>query len=161
MKLSFNIGDLVKNYCQRLREIRDAPHAVAGGVAIGIFLGFTPLLGLKTLLSIFFAWVFRCSKTAAAIAVSLHDVLTPIWPVILRWEYDLGYWIISHPHHFPQKLVFTDAHMAHWLHLSTLQILWPTFLGSLLFATPAALLFYWITKLLLVRHQLKRQRESK
>ena len=146
MKLSFDLQSSIKDYYQRLKQIRDTPHAVAGGVAIGIFWGFTPLIGLKTLLSIVVAWLFRCSKTAAAIAVSLHDILTPIWPVILRWEYELGFCILSHPHHFPKKLTFTDAHLAHWLHLSTLEIIWPTFVGSLLFAFPSAFIFYWIVK---------------
>jgi uncharacterized protein (DUF2062 family) len=34
----------------KLLAIRDTPEAIAGGVAIGIFFGFTPLFGLKTAL---------------------------------------------------------------------------------------------------------------
>ncbi len=37
---------------EKLLDLRDAPHALAGGVAIGMFIGFTPLFGLKTLLCI-------------------------------------------------------------------------------------------------------------
>src|SRR5438477_245934 len=70
MKLRFDIKTFAKNTWSRLHQLRDAPHAVAGGVAIGIFWGFTPLTGLKTLLSIFFAWVLRCSKIPAVIAVT-------------------------------------------------------------------------------------------
>ena len=36
----------------KLLAIRDTPEAIAGGVAIGIFFGFTPLFGLKTALTI-------------------------------------------------------------------------------------------------------------
>ena len=100
MKLSRTLMAFVQNRYERLKQIRDRPRAVAGGVAVGMFWGFTPLLGLKTLLSILFAWMFRCSKISAVIAVSLHDLLTPIWPIILRWEYDFGFWILNHPHHF-------------------------------------------------------------
>src|SRR5439155_8507862 len=58
-----------------LITIADTPHSIALGSAIGIFLGFTPLWSLKTLLSIAVAWMLRCNKIAAAIAVTLHDVI--------------------------------------------------------------------------------------
>jgi uncharacterized protein (DUF2062 family) len=152
------LKQFLKSQFERLREIRDPPRAVAGGAAIGIFWGFTPMLGLKTLLSILSAWIFRCSKVSAAVAVSFHDVLTPIWPVILRWEYDLGFWILSHPHHFPERLHEHDAHLRYWLHWSTLKILWPLLVGSLLFAVPFALLTYWAVEQSLERYEHKRQR---
>lgn len=158
MKVSLNLKSLVKHQTERLKQIRDAPRAVAGGVAIGIFLGFTPLLGLKTLLSILFAWMFRCSKVSAAIAVSFHDILTPVWPMVLRWEYDSGFWILSRPHHFPEKLSVADTHIKYWLHFRTLGLLWPTFVGSLLFSIPFALASYWIVEKALKRY--KRRRHS-
>lgn len=156
--MSLNFKSLVKHQIERLKQIRDAPRAVAGGVAIGIFLGFTPLFGLKTLLSILFAWMFRCSKVAAAIAVSFHDILTPVWPMVLRWEYDVGFWILSYPHHFPQKFRVADTHIKYWLHFRTLGLLWPTFVGSLLFSIPFALASYWIVEKALERY--KRRRHS-
>jgi uncharacterized protein (DUF2062 family) len=156
VKTSLNLTQFVKSRFEQLEQIRDAPQAVAGGVAIGMFWGFTPLLGLKTLLSIFVAWAFRCSKIAAVITVSLHDILTPIWPVILRWEYDLGFWILSHPHHFPGRLSMQAAHLNYWLHLKRLEILWPMFVGSLLFAVPFALISYWIVEQLLERYKRRR-----
>ncbi len=140
-----------------LKEIRDGPHAVAGGVAIGLFWGFTPMLGLKTLLSIACAYLTRCSKISAVIAVSFHDILTPIWPVVLRWEYDLGYWILSRPHHFPKRLSLQDARLSYWLHIRTLDILWPMFVGSMLFSIPSALISYWLVKQSLERFAKKRQ----
>jgi len=160
VKTSDSLKQLVKTRYGQLKQIRDAPQAVAGGVAIGMFWGFTPLLGLKTLLSILFAWTFRCSKISAAIAVSLQDVLTPIWPFFLRWEYEFGFWILSRPHHFPKKLDSDDAHIKYWLHLSTLEILWPTFVGSLLFAVPVALISYWIVEQALERYERMRRRTS-
>ena len=76
-------------------SIEDTAHAIALGAAIGIFFGFTPLWSVKTLLSIFVAWLFNSSKLAAAIAVTLHDVTLPIWPAIYWWEYKLGYMVLN------------------------------------------------------------------
>ncbi len=60
-----------------LITIADTPHSIALGSAIGIFFGFTPLWSLKTLLSIVIAWICRCNKIAAAIAVTrLVDVVS-------------------------------------------------------------------------------------
>lgn len=158
MKTSNKLKQFVKSRYEQLERIRAGPQAVAGGVAIGTFWGFTPLLGLKTLLSILFAWMFRCSKISAAIAVSLQDILTPLWPVVLRWEYDLGFWILSHPHHLPKRFELEDAHLKYWLRLRTLDLLWPTFVGSLLFAVPFALISYWIVVQALERYQRIHQR---
>ena len=158
MNAWFNLKQFVKSGYQRLKQIRDTRQAVAGGVAIGMFWGFTPLTGIKTLLSLLLAWTFLCSKIAAVITVSLHDILTPIWPIVLRWEYDLGFWILSHPHHFPNRLNLKEAHLRYWLHFNKLELIWPTFVGSLLFAVPTALISYWIVEVSLERYQRMRDR---
>ena len=88
----------------KLLAIRDTPEAIAGGVAIGIFIGFTPLFGLKTVLTILFAWLTRSNILAAVIASAAHDILLPLMPVIFRWEYDVGFWLLSQPHHLPPRL---------------------------------------------------------
>src|SRR6266513_4591686 len=78
-----------------LMTIADTPHSIALGSAIGIFFGFTPLYPLKTLLSIAVAWVCRCNKIAAAIAVTLHDVMIWAMPAIYFAEYHLGCWTLN------------------------------------------------------------------
>src|SRR6266446_4350921 len=92
----------------KLLAIRDTPQAIAGGVAIGIFFAFTPFFGLKEVLTILFAWLTRSNIIAAVLAVTAHNIILPLMPVIYRWEYDVGYWLLSHPHHWPESL-----HRAH------------------------------------------------
>jgi uncharacterized protein (DUF2062 family) len=138
---------------QRLKEIRDAPHAVAGGVAIGLFWGFTPFTGLKTLLSLAGAWWFRCSRISAVIAVSLHDVLLPVWPVIIRWEYELGFWLVNSPHHWPPTLKISQLHLDHLLNRRAFWILWETFIGSLVIGVPISALSYFIVLRFLERYE--------
>src|SRR2546426_1832323 len=84
-----------------LMTIADTPHSIALGSAIGIFFGFTPLYPLKTLLSNAVAWIFRCNKIAAAIAVPLHDVIIFAMPAVYFPEYKLGCWTLGRtpPHH--------------------------------------------------------------
>jgi hypothetical protein len=141
----------------KLLAIRDTPEAIAGGVAIGIYIGFTPLIGLKTALTILFAWLTRSNVLAAVIASASHDILWPIMPVIFRWEYDVGYWLMSSPHHLPPPLLKTrlDFHaLRNWPNLLTIGK--PLLIGSLVCSAPLALLSYGFTKRLVARHQRKK-----
>lgn len=159
MRLRFDIKKTAKDAWKQLHQLRDAPHAVAGGVAIGIFWGFTPLTGLKTLFSIFTAWIFRCSKIPAVIAVTFHDVLLPVWPMILLWEYQVGFWILSNPHRLPPPLKLSKLHLTQLFHWKTLELLWPTLLGSCVIGLPIALACYWIVERSLERYEKKRHRQ--
>jgi uncharacterized protein (DUF2062 family) len=137
--------DHFKGLGSKLVTLRDTPHAIAGGVAIGVFIGFTPLFGVKTLLSLGVAYLLRCNPIAAVIAVSLHDVVTPLWPVLLRMEYDIGYWVLSNPHHFPPRMETHHIHISEILKWTTFFDLGlPLLIGSLFLAAPAALFFYFV-----------------
>src|SRR3977135_3918275 len=63
-----------------LMTLPDTPHAIALGSAIGMFFGFTPLFGMKTLLSLASAWLLKGNKIAAFVSVTLPDILLPFWP---------------------------------------------------------------------------------
>lgn len=141
----------ISTHYHNLIQIRDTPHAIAGGLAIGTGLGFTPLLGFKTILAVLVAWLFRCSKLSAAVGVTLHDVLFPVWPVILRWQYLIGFWLINH--HLPPKIGMRHLHIEDLMHWKALRLLWPIFLGSLVMAIPLALVIYWISLGVVQRYQ--------
>jgi len=141
----------------KLLAIRDTPEAIAGGVAIGIFIGFTPLIGLKTVLTILLAWLTRCNILAAVIASAAHDILWPVMPAIFLWEYKIGYWLLSHPHHLPPPLHEARLQMHAWRNWTRLLTVGkPLLLGSFVCSTPFALLSYWFTKRLIVRHRRKK-----
>jgi uncharacterized protein (DUF2062 family) len=140
-----------------LSELRDKPHAVALGVASGVFFGFIPLVGFKTLLAIGAAKLARGNVVAAAVAVTLHDLLLPLAPFILRWEYQFGYWLLNRPRHLPP-----DLHPAHhgammWFHWSTLfTVGLPLLLGSVVVAIPFGVASYFLALRLLERAAAKR-----
>jgi len=155
-----NLKNWLHNHSLKLLAIRDTPEAIAGGVAIGVFFGFSPFFGFKTLLSLLFAWLMRCNLLAAVIAVTLHDLTWPFIPVIYRFEYDLGFWLRSSPHHFPPPL----RHM-HWDARA-----WPSFgvfyntigkplmLGSIVFGTPCAVATFFLTRQGLIAYRRKHPR---
>ena len=142
----------------RLMQIRDTPHAIAGGIAIGVLFGFTPLFGVKTLVAVLLAWFCRCSKLSAAVAVTFHDILLPIWPVVLRWQYIIGYWILHHQ--LPAKFTKDKFLLSNWLHWKTLQLVWPMFIGSVVMALPLSLIFYYLTLNLVLHYQRKAEEKT-
>ncbi len=124
-------------------DLRDTPHAIAGGAAIGMFFGFLPILGLKTVLCLSTAWLSRCSKLASVVVVSLHDLLMPIAPVLMRFEYDLGYWLLSHPHKLPAKLDDHHMKLADMLKWTTfLDVGLPLLVGAIVTAIPFTVATY-------------------
>lgn len=150
------LKEVLRAYFHRLMQIRDTPHAIAGGVGLGFLFGFTPLFGVKTALALLLAWLLRCSKISAVLAVTFHDLFLPIWPVLLRWQYVVGYWILSNPHRLPGKIKLDHFHVDTLLQWKTLRVLWPTFLGSMVLGIPIALLAYVITLRIVTIYQTKR-----
>lgn len=135
----------VKRHLLRLVELRESPAAIAGGAALGIWVGFLPLSGIKTLIALVLAWVLRCNKLAAIIAVTLHDVLLPLAPVLLRLEYELGYWLLSHPHQLPPALTTRDFDWHQFMQWPFyLHVGLPVFLGAALYGVGAAAMTYGV-----------------
>jgi len=145
-----------------LLDAKDAPHAVAGGTAIGIFFGFLPIFGLKTLSAMGVSWVTRCSMVASVIGVSVHDLLFPFWPLILRWQFQIGFWLMSHPHHFAPKLTrgdFKFSEIFQWDNFVDIGL--PLVIGGIVIAIPISVIFYLgLLAIMRFRQAKKAQRES-
>ena len=134
----------------RLLSVKAPPESVALGFALGVFLGFTPLFGLKTLLALLLAILFRCSKLAAVLGGTLHDVLWPFVPFLLRTEYQIGYWCLSDPHHFPPKLHLGLAQLHAGLSWSSVfTTTRPLLVGSVILGFPVAVISYFAVRKLL------------
>jgi uncharacterized protein len=151
-----NMKRWLREHSLKLLAIRDTPEAIAGGIAIGMFFGFTPLFGLKTLLAIFFAWLTRSNIIAAVLAGTLHDLILPIMPVVFIWEYKIGYWLMNQewPHGVP-RLHLAVHEWRDWTKLLSSRIGKPMLLGSMMIATPVAGACFFIAKGLLTRYRLK------
>jgi len=146
----------------KLLAIRDTPEAIAGGVAIGIFFGFTPLLGLKTASTIIAAWLTRSNIIAAVIACAAHDILFFLMPAIYLWEYEFGYWLLSQPHHWPErlpKIPLEGLSVRTWLSFLG-GVGKPLLVGGLICAAPFAPLSFFLTRGFVARHQQKKQAEA-
>ena len=142
-----------------LMTLPDTPHSIALGSAIGMFFGFTPLFGLKTLLSLALAWLFKGNKIAAFISVTLHDIILPFWPAIALWEYRMGMWVVHG--RVPEKLGLRGLSRIDFMEWTTfLTVGHPLLIGSLFLALPAAVLVYFGLRAVLIRSNARRAGET-
>ncbi|MCF6148660.1 MAG: DUF2062 domain-containing protein [Candidatus Kuenenia sp.] len=75
-------------YLRRLIRLRSTPRAIALGVAIGIFVAFTPTIGIQILLAAFFSSVLNANQPVAIIFVWTTNPLT--FPFIYGFTYWVG-----------------------------------------------------------------------
>lgn len=68
-------------------RLRSSPRAIAGGLAIGTFIAFTPTVGVQLILAVIVATCFGLNRPAAMI---------PVWitnPITVAPIYTLNYWL--------------------------------------------------------------------
>jgi uncharacterized protein (DUF2062 family) len=98
------------------------------------------------------ATLLRCSKLAAFIGGTLHDVLWPFVPFLLRAEYQLGYWCLSRPHHFAPKLHLGHVQLHAALSWSSIfTSAKPLLIGSTILGLPTAAVSYFAIRAILSR----------
>ncbi|MDX2158703.1 MAG: DUF2062 domain-containing protein [Hyphomicrobiaceae bacterium] len=72
----------------RLKRLGSTPHALALGIAIGVFMAFQPILGFQMLLAGLLAWALGASVGAALAGTFIGTPAT--WPLMWLASYWLG-----------------------------------------------------------------------
>ncbi len=82
-----------KDLIQKLLHIEDRPERTALAFAIGVFLGFSPFLGLHTIAGLVIAFVFRLNRVAVLLGVWTN---TP-WSLIPYYVFStrIGMWVLD------------------------------------------------------------------
>jgi uncharacterized protein (DUF2062 family) len=70
-------------------------HSVAGGLAVGLFIAFTPTMGVQIVLSALAAYFLRVNIPIAAACAFVTNPLTA--PIIYPLQLKLGVWLIGVP----------------------------------------------------------------
>lgn len=75
-----------------LLHANDPPHRLALGCAIGMFVAFTPTIGLQMVITIFLAWLLRANKVVGVPIVWISNPAT--FMPMYYWCYLFGCWIL-------------------------------------------------------------------
>ncbi len=127
----------------RLREIvklDDPPHKLALAVAIGVFIAFSPWLGLHIVSCLLFAWIFRVSKFVVLTATFVNNpwTMVPIYAFNLWFGVRLTGGEITIPEIAWSEIGFRE------LFTILKPYLWPFVAGSLAAGAIAGVLSYFV-----------------
>ncbi|NNL66801.1 MAG: DUF2062 domain-containing protein [Myxococcales bacterium] len=73
-------------FLRRLVRLRGSPEAIAGGVAIGVLVAFTPTIGFQTLLVLALATLMRANRPASIVPTWISNPVTAV-PIYLFTYY--------------------------------------------------------------------------
>jgi uncharacterized protein (DUF2062 family) len=78
---------LIRRWLDALLHIADTPERTAAAFALGVFFGFSPFLGLHTLLGILFAFLLNLNRVAVLLGVysNLPWVIAPYYAFV-TWQ---------------------------------------------------------------------------
>lgn len=162
----------LKNFLvRRVLRAKDTPHRIALGVAIGVFVAWTPTIGFQMALTLALAWLLGANKLVGVPFVWISNPLTVV-PIYLP-NYYVGRWILGSkvpPPDFSRVAGGTGGWLAEvntWWSVTWHAFL-PLWVGSLLvavalsvptyFATYHAVIIYRRKMYAFRRHRLDRKR---
>jgi uncharacterized protein (DUF2062 family) len=87
---------MIRRAIRSLLNLDDPPERTALAFAVGVFIGFSPLLGLHTILAALIALVWRCNKVAIFTGIYVNNPWTLAPVVAASWA--IGRLFIHVPH---------------------------------------------------------------
>jgi uncharacterized protein (DUF2062 family) len=138
-------------YLERLVSLDDSPQRIALGFAVGVFLAFTPLLGLHTLLGLLLAFAFGLNRVAVLVGLFINNPWT-LFPIYGLATYVGGLFVGFPPSSHVPPLGFGALFQTRfWVEMAGKWAFWkPLLLGSAILSCAAAAFSYILT-LLIVR----------
>lgn len=134
----------------KLLRLQDDPRKIAGGMALGIFIGITPTIPFHTVVALPLAAFLRVSPVTTFIGLQIGNPLTI--PAIYLASYKVGQYLLyrGNPLVFPETFSFKAWIAVLWQGGVALQV------GGLILAIPPAIAAYFLT-LRIVQRYLRRK----
>jgi uncharacterized protein (DUF2062 family) len=136
----------IREIWQKLSHLNARPDQIAAGFSIGIFASFLPLNPSPIIAATVGAWLLKRNVMAAVAGATTAILYTPLLPLMWLAEYRLGKLIlpVKHPVLLDQARLW-DVLQKGW------DVYAAMFVGSIIIATPVALLTYLVVKRLAKR----------
>lgn len=161
----FIIRRLRRWFIYRVIHVDDTPHRIALGIAIGIFICWTPSMPFQMILTVALSTLLRANKFVGLPFVWISNPLT-IFPVY--WpSYKLGRWITGSDTSgfgglakaFSFSASFVERVQAWWT--AVWQIFWELWVGSLVIGTILAVITYFAMYRVIALYRRFRRRPAK
>ncbi len=151
----------VGKYIRRLLALDDSPERIALAFTIGVFLAFSPLLGLHTFLGLTIAFAFGLNRPAILIGVFVNNPWTLV-PIYAMGTY-VGGWLLGFPPagSLPDFTWGQLLHGSYWAQLVRhWRMLKPMFFGSTVLASVVASVSYPLALFLISKGRAYRARHE-
>ena len=126
---------------QKLSRLDARPDQIAAGFSIGIFASFLPLNPSPMIVATVVAWLLKRNVIAAVAGATTAILYIPLLPLIWLAEFQLGKLIlpVQHPLTLDQARLW-DVLQKGW------DVYAAMFVGSIIIATPVAVLTYLVVR---------------
>lgn len=155
---------MLRSYLRRLLSLDDPPERTALAFSVGVFIAFSPLLGLHTALATLLAFAFRFNKVAIYAGTFVNNPFLTLVPIILA-SYALGALLTGRPVALPDEGValLRDPHLltaSYWRELWARfwDLLLPFAVGGTVLSAVCSLAAYPVTLKLLRANQRRKNR---
>jgi uncharacterized protein (DUF2062 family) len=137
---------------RRLLAIDDPPERTALAFSIGVFIAFSPFLGLHTIMATVIAFAFRFNKIAIYTGTFINNPILTLVPIIIV-SYAVGAFILGRPLSIPDEGVqllrephlFSGDYYRQLFVQSWNNIVWPFAIGGTVLSVVCSVLAYPLT----------------
>jgi uncharacterized protein (DUF2062 family) len=144
---------------RRLLTLDDPPERTALAFAVGVFIAFSPFLGLHTIMATLAAFIFRFNKVAIFTGTFINNPFLTLVPIIIA-SYAIGAFLLGRPLRIsPEGIdLLKDPHLLTTNYYRRLgregwQIVWPFTIGGMVLSVVCSLIAYPVTSSLLRARQ--------
>jgi len=151
---------------RRLLAIDDPPERTALAFSIGVFIAFSPFLGLHTVLATLIAFVFRFNKVAIYTGTFLNNPPLTLVPIIVA-SYAVGAFFLGRPLKIPAEGVellknphpLTGSYYRQ-IFVQSWYIVWPFSIGGMILSVVCSVLAYPLTLRALRAYRARKTEEN-
>ena len=143
---------------RRLLALDDPPERTALAFSIGVFIAFSPFLGLHTIMATLVAFLFRFNKVAIYSGTFINNPFLTLVPIIIA-SYGIGAFFLGRPLKIPAEGValLRDPHLLTGDYYRELlrqgwTIVWPFSVGGMFLSVVCSAIAYPVTSALLKAH---------
>ena len=154
---------------RRLLAIDDPPERTALAFSIGVFIAFSPFLGLHTIMATAIAFLFRFNKIAIYTGTFINNPLFTLVPIIVV-SYAIGALVLGRPLQIPDEGLdlLKNPHLFSGdyyrrLFIESWNVVWPFAVGATVLSVVCSVLAYPLTLRALRayrRHKLSTEQHS-
>ena len=136
---------------RRLLAIDDPPERTALAFSIGVFIAFSPFLGLHTIMATALAFAFRFNKIAIYTGTFINNPFFTLVPIIIA-SYAVGAFVLGRPLQLPEEglELLTNPHIFSGdyyrrIFIESWNIVWPFSVGGMVLSVVCSVLAYPLT----------------